>query len=151
MPTNYQLSTSDAGKRQESILESLRKFSPFLEGEGKLVAITVVAVITSSLATLLAPIIIGHVIDVYIASKDYQGILLYSGLLFIIFTIGSFASYTQTKTMGSVGRRVLFNLRAAIFSKLQNLPVSFFHQNRAGDLISRINNDTDKLNQFISQ
>lgn len=35
--------------------------------------------------------------------------------------------------------------------KLQNLPVSFFNQNRVGDLISRINNDTDKINQFVSQ
>ena len=53
--------------------------------------------------------------------------------------------------MGGVGRRLLFNLRNKIFNKLQELPVAFFNQNKAGDLISRINNDTDKLNQFFSQ
>jgi len=53
--------------------------------------------------------------------------------------------------MGGVARRILFNLRNAIFTKLQELPVAFFNQNRAGDLISRINNDTDKLNQFFAQ
>ena len=53
--------------------------------------------------------------------------------------------------MGGVGRRVLFNLRNAIFNKLQSLPVAFFNQNKAGDLISRINNDTDQLNQFFAQ
>ena len=53
--------------------------------------------------------------------------------------------------MGSVGRRVLFNLRNALFTKLQALPLDFFNQNKAGDLISRINNDTDKLNQFFAQ
>jgi ATP-binding cassette subfamily B protein len=53
--------------------------------------------------------------------------------------------------MGSYGRRVLFNLRNALFTKLQQLPLDFFNQNKAGDLISRINNDTDKLNQFFSQ
>ena len=31
------------------------------------------------------------------------------------------------------------------------MPVAFFNQNKAGDLISRINNDTDKLNQFFAQ
>jgi ATP-binding cassette subfamily B protein len=46
---------------------------------------------------------------------------------------------------------VLFSLRNAIFTKLQDLPVAFFNQNKAGDLISRVNNDTDKLNQFVSQ
>jgi ATP-binding cassette subfamily B protein len=53
--------------------------------------------------------------------------------------------------MGTIGQRVLFKLRNAIFSKLQELPVAFFNQNKAGDLISRINSDTDKLNQFFSQ
>ena len=53
--------------------------------------------------------------------------------------------------MGSVGRRVLFALRNTLFTKLQHLPLDFFNQNKAGDLISRINNDTDKLNQFFAQ
>jgi ATP-binding cassette subfamily B protein len=46
---------------------------------------------------------------------------------------------------------MLFTLRNSIFNKLQQLPVGFFNQNKAGDLISRVNNDTDKLNQFFSQ
>ena len=33
----------------------------------------------------------------------------------------------------------------------RNCPLHFFNQNKAGDLISRINNDTDKINQFFSQ
>src|SRR5258708_10807788 len=53
--------------------------------------------------------------------------------------------------MGRVGRFALFNLRNTLFTKLQELPLEFFNQNKAGDLISRINNDTDKLNQFFSQ
>ena len=46
---------------------------------------------------------------------------------------------------------MLFSLRNALFTKLQDLPVAFFNQNKAGDLISRVNNDTDKLNQFVAQ
>jgi ATP-binding cassette subfamily B protein len=46
---------------------------------------------------------------------------------------------------------MLYSLRNAVFNKLQELPVDFFNQNKAGDLISRINNDTDKVNQFFSQ
>jgi ATP-binding cassette subfamily B protein len=65
--------------------------------------------------------------------------------------VGFIASYFQTRWMGAVGQHVLFSLRNQLFSKLQSLPVAFFSQNKAGDLISRINNDTDKLNQFFSQ
>ena len=57
--------------------------------------------------------------------------------------------YLQSRLMGGVGQRMLFKLRNSIFNKLQELPVDFFNQNKAGDLISRVNNDTDKINQFF--
>ncbi len=72
-------------------------------------------------------------------------------LLLLAYLAGLVATYVQTLQMGMVGRRVLFNLRNAIFTKLQQLPLDFFNQNKAGDLISRINNDTDKLNVFLAQ
>jgi ATP-binding cassette subfamily B protein len=53
--------------------------------------------------------------------------------------------------MGSISQRMLFKLRNTVFNKLQELPLAFFNQNKTGDLISRINNDTDKINQFFSQ
>src|SRR6185369_11202543 len=65
--------------------------------------------------------------------------------------VGILGSYTQIRTMGGVGRRVLYGLRNTLFTKLQDLPLAFFTENKAGDLISRLNNDTDKLNQFVSQ
>ena len=53
--------------------------------------------------------------------------------------------------MGKVGQNILYRLRSKVFEKIQSLPLSFFNQNKLGDLISRINSDTDKLNQFFSQ
>jgi len=72
-------------------------------------------------------------------------------VLLVAYLTGLVATYVQTLQMGRVGRFVLFNLRNLLFTKLQALPLDFFNQNKAGDLISRINNDTDKLNQFFSQ
>jgi len=95
--------------------------------------------------------IIGRTIDVYIRNRDFQGVLHSALILFFVYLCGLFSSYFQTQRMGAVGRRVLFNLRNALFVKLQSLPVAFFNQNKTGDLISRINSDTDKLNQFFSQ
>ena len=65
-----------------------------------MIAITVVAVIVSSLATLVTPVIIGHTIDTYISTKNYDGIFFFSVILFVIFILGSLASYIQTKSMG---------------------------------------------------
>jgi ATP-binding cassette subfamily B protein len=149
MPTNYQLNASETDHRGDSVIGSVRRFVPFLKGEEPALYLTLVAMLFSSLTALAAPVVIGHVIDTGIATHDYRQVLTFSGVLLVIFLVGSYASYVQNKSMGGVGRRVLFGLRNTIFAKLQELPVAFFNQNRAGDLISRINNDTDKLNQFF--
>ena len=100
---------------------------------------------------LLGPMIIGRTVDRYIRTRDFRGVLISAAMLLLAYLIGLVATYVQTQQMGRVGRYVLFNLRNTLFTKLQELPLEFFNQNKAGDLISRINNDTDKLNQFFSQ
>ena len=153
MQMNYSLTKTDIEKEKEkSVLSTAwKRLIPLMAEENRSVAIAMVATLVNSAATLVVPIIIAHTVDVYIVNKDFHGIVLSSGILFAIFLVGMVASYIQVKTMGGVGRRLLFNLRNKIFNKLQELPVAFFNQNKAGDLVSRINNDTDKLNQFFSQ
>lgn len=148
---NYKLNTGGADTAKEPVWEALRRLLPLMAGEGRNVLIALVALLVTSGASLLTPIIISHIVDTFIAGKDYAGLLAWSGVLLAVFLVALVSGYTQTRTMGGVGRRILFNLRNAIFTKLQDLPVAFFNQNRSGDLISRINNDTDKLNQFFAQ
>jgi ATP-binding cassette subfamily B protein len=150
---NYKLKKADdVQEGQKGVVgTALRRLLPLMAQEKKSVIIALVAIAISSATTLIAPSIIAHTVDTYILSKNFGGVLQFSALLFLVYVAGAIASYVQVRTMGGVGRRVLFNLRNAIFNKLQSLPVAFFNQNKAGDLISRINNDTDKLNQFFAQ
>src|SRR5205085_1901716 len=90
-------------------------------------------------------------VDAYIVTRQWSGVTTFALILLALYVVGLFTSYAQTRLMGGVGQRVLYRLRTNIFAKLQELPVAFFNANKAGDLISRINNDTDKLNQFFSQ
>ena len=100
---------------------------------------------------LVGPILIGRAVDKYVMTKQYDGVIQYSIILFFIFLLAMVSGYTQTQLMGRVGQRMLYNLRSTIFNKLQELPIDFFNLNKAGDLISRVNNDTDKINLFFSQ
>lgn len=148
---NYKLNIQDAQNQKTSILQAAKKMLPLMQEEKKNIIIGFFAIIINSVLNLIGPIMVGIAIDKYVLTKNYPGILLYSGILLILYLGGFGTSYLQTKVMGTVGQNVLFNLRNAIFVKLQELPVAFFNQNKVGDLISRINNDTDKLNQFFSQ
>jgi len=119
--------------------------------EKRTVIIAVAAMLTSSVCGLLGPVIIGRAVDNDVRRGDFGGVLRWAAILLAIYLVGLVASYLQTQEMGRVGRQLLFKLRNAIFTKLQQLPLDFFNQNKAGDLISRINNDTDKLNVFFAQ
>ncbi len=110
-----------------------------------------VAMLINAILTLLGPIIIGYTIDNYVQTKQFHGVIVFSGILLGMYIITLVAGYIQTKLMGTVGQRMLFVLRNTIFNKIQEFPLDFFNQNKAGDLISRINNDTEKINQFFSQ
>ena len=142
---------SNAPAETPSFRVALARLKPFMVGEYGRLGIAVASTIVSSITGLLGPVIIARVVDRYIRSGDFAGVLRWSALLLGLYTIGLVTTYLQTLLMGKVGRYVLFNLRNGLFTKLQQLPLEFFHQNKAGDLISRINNDTDKVNQFFSQ
>ncbi len=146
----YRLSSGDS-QPTPSVMAALRRLSPVMDGQQRSMIAAFVATIVASAASLVAPWLIGRTVDTYIRTGDFGGVLRSAALLLVAYVIGLAATYVQTLQMGLVGRRVLFNLRNAIFTKLQELPLDFFNQNKAGDLISRINNDTDKLNVFFAQ
>jgi ATP-binding cassette, subfamily B, bacterial len=151
MSMKYRLETTKAFGAKRSVRAAIKRFVPLIVPERGYLAVALAAMLVSSGATLVGPVIIGRAIDSYIRLKDSRGLLLSSVLLLAIYVIGVVASYTQIRTMGGVGRRVLFSVRNELFAKLQDLPLAFFTENKAGDLISRVNNDTDKLNQFVAQ
>ena len=148
---NYALNKPDKQEKKVTFSSAFKRLWPFLKDEKRNLVVAFVAILATSVLTLLSPIIISHTIDTYIQHKDFHGVLVFAAILLVVNIAQLVSSYIQTKTMGGVGRRTLFSLRNAIFTKLQELPVAFFNQNKAGDLISRINNDTDILNQFFSQ
>jgi ATP-binding cassette subfamily B protein len=113
--------------------------------------IAIVFIFINSGLNLIAPYLMGTAVDKYIVTNNYDGLVKISIILLGVFLLALVSGYTQAQLMGRVGQRMMYNLRNNVFSKLQDLPISFFTENKSGDLISRINNDTDKINQFFSQ
>lgn len=148
---NYKLSQFGQEGQKNSVLASLKKLLPLMASEKTKLIWGLLAILVNSGINLIGPTLVGRAVDHYIVFRQFHGVLVISGILLGLYLISLVASYLQTKIMGTVGQNVLFNLRNAVFNKLQSLPVMFFNQNKGGDLISRINNDTDKLNQFFSQ
>lgn len=130
---------------------AIKKMLHFMKGEKRNLAIAFVVMAINSGLSMLTPYLIGYTIDHYVQTKLLHGLMVFTGFLLAIYIVSAATDYLQTKIMGSIGIRMLYSLRNAVFNKIQSLPIAFFNQNKAGDLISRINNDTEKVNQFFSQ
>ncbi len=149
---NYDLyRQTDRQEQKKTGIASLRKLVTIIGGERRNLVLALTAIFINALLSLLGPYLIGYTIDTYVQSKQFHGVLVFSGILFTLYIFAFAANYLQMRMMGGIGQRMLYRLRNSVFDKLQELPLDFFNQNKAGDLISRINNDTDKVNQFFSQ
>ncbi|MEP6961891.1 MAG: ABC transporter ATP-binding protein [Acidobacteriota bacterium] len=148
---NYTLNAGSGPQVKRTLRSGIQKLAPLVAQEKSGVILAMLAICVSSGAGLIAPVIIARAIDTSVRLRDAGALMNYALILLGIYLVGVTASYFQVRIMGGVGRKILFSLRNTLFTKLQSLPVAFFNQNKAGDLISRLNNDTDKLNQFVSQ
>src|SRR4051812_7595386 len=100
---NYKLNTKDASESKESIWTGLARLLPLMADEWRNIGIAFSAIALTSAMALTAPFIIGHIVDQFIATGDYAGVLTWSGLLLAVFLVQLASSYTQTRTMGGVG------------------------------------------------
>jgi ATP-binding cassette subfamily B protein len=149
---NYNLNKEpEKAARKLPALASLRKLITIIGGERRNLIVAFAMIFLNAGLSLLGPYMVGYTIDNYIQTKNYHGVLLFAGILLTMYITAFIVNYAQMRMMGGIGQRMLFGLRNSVFNKLQELPLDFFNQNKAGDLISRINNDTDKVNQFFSQ
>jgi len=148
---DYALKTTEASGKRQTLASAWRALAPLMADEKRNVVVAVACVTFTTISNLLAPVLIARVVDTAIRVKDFRQLLLYAGALAVVYLVALRTSYVQTLRMGTVGRNVLFKLRNRLFAQLSRLPIAFFSQNRAGDLISRVNSDTEKINNFFAQ
>lgn len=149
---NYNLNSASEKAEKRSTYAGLKSLLQLISHERRNLMLALVVILLNSGLSLLGPFLTGYTIDHFVENnKDYNGLMLFSGILLGVYLVLLVTGYFQSKILGGVGQRMLFTLRNAIFNKLQILPVAFFNANKTGDLISRVNNDTEKLNSFFSQ
>lgn len=121
-------------------------------------SITGLFVLVSTVLTVVAPGLIGGAVDLlwrFFRGEIESGLAM-SGLnRTMLLLLGAYvggwaASLGSFYVMVTVGQNVLYELRAQIFAKIQQLSLSFFDQHEAGDLMSRLTNDTEVINQVLS-
>jgi len=134
----------DRGATTRRLLGELRPYS------GKLVLVLGLVVLGAA-SQAGGPWLIGRAIDRYVLRGDVSGLSRIMLVLLGVYVVGAIASRGQVYQVGSIGQSLLATMRTRIFDRLQHLPLGFFDRRPVGDLMSRVTNDVDTLNQLFSQ
>ncbi len=132
-------------------LPTLQRLLRYLQPYRKQIPLALGLVATGAATQSLGPYLIGWSIDHLIARGNLQGLMLMLVLLTSIYLIGVVAIRGQIYRVGWIVQHMLAQLRYDIFTKIQSLPISFFDRSEAGDLMSRLLNDVNVVNQAFGQ
>ncbi len=108
-------------------------------------------VVLGAVAQAAGPFLIGRAIDQAILRGDRPGLTRIMLALLVVYAVGALASRGQVWQVGAIGQHVLASLRTRLFDGFQRLPLGFYDRRPIGDLMSRVINDVDTLNQLLSQ
>ena len=113
-------------------------------------ALTAVAVVVSTGASLIPPYVAAKAIDDGIVKRDLGELDV--ALIVLVIAVGVYAitSALQTYSSAWVAQRALASLRSRIFGHLQVLSPGFYDRSQTGDLISRVTNDVEQLENLVA-
>lgn len=118
-----------------------------------LISIVLVAFAMSYFSTFMESII-----DDYIAplvgnpNPDFMPLMrAILSFLIVILLCQVIPQYVQQRIMIKVSQGAMLTMRKNMFRKLESLPISYFDRHQHGETMSRFSNDTDTLNQMMSQ
>ncbi|MGK5556657.1 ABC transporter ATP-binding protein [Actinomadura kijaniata] len=124
----------------------LRLFRPY---RGRL-AVVALLVGLSSLVGLASPFLLREILDVALPQAR-TGLLTLLALGMIVVAVAtSVFGVLQTYLSTGVGQRVMHDLRTAVYSHLQRMPLAFFTRTRTGEVQSRIANDIGSMQSTVT-
>ena len=104
-----------------------------------------------SVFSILTPYLLKITVDDYITKKDYEGMLVYLGLMLITLIFEVCFQFLFVFYANFLGQRVIKDLRVSLFDKIINFKMSYFDNSAIGRLVTRVVNDIETIASIFSQ
>jgi ATP-binding cassette subfamily B multidrug efflux pump len=145
-------------ERASDFRATLARLLQYLRPYARHLLAALLLVLVNTLCTVVAPGLIGRAVDLLWgfvrgeteAAGALSGLNRYMLLLLGAYVGGWVGDMGSFYVLVSMGQNVLASLRGQIFGKIQELSLAFFDQHEAGDLMSRLTNDTDEINRVLT-
>ncbi|WP_246132217.1 ABC transporter ATP-binding protein [Paenibacillus hemerocallicola] len=116
----------------------------------QLLPIILVTMILGTLSKLAIPYLISLAIDIAIFNKDGNLLVIYASTMLGLYILQWLVNNYRIRYINVIGQKVLYDLRYALFSHIQNLSFRFFDKRPAGSVLVRITNDVNSLQDLFT-
>jgi ATP-binding cassette subfamily B protein len=120
---------------------SLRRAWRFANPYRSMIVLFLVTIVAAALIELVAPFAFRRILDHSIPQHDRHGITVLASVVVVAALIDAGFAIVQRYCSARIGEGLIYDLRVALFSKVQRMPVAFFTRTQTGALTSRLNND----------
>ena len=142
-----------SGRKAKNTKETLKRLWQYLGRQRKQLVAALLLILTGMGFSLAGPYLIGEAIDAMLGKGkvDFQRLLGIVAVMLAIYAAGALANWIQTYMMIGIAQRTVKSMRNDLFAKLQTLPLNYFDSRPHGDIMSRLTNDVENVNNVLTQ
>lgn len=127
------------------------RLTTFVAPHWRGLALAVALLVGAALTEIAPPLLVQRAIDGPISAGRLDGLWPIFAIYALVLAANFSLRYAHNYIINSVGQTVMQDLRVHIFRHIQRMSLSFFDRNPVGRLLTRITNDVDALNEFLTQ
>ncbi|NCC31430.1 MAG: ABC transporter ATP-binding protein [Chloroflexia bacterium] len=129
----------------------MRRMAVFVMPYWRQLALALALLFGAALTEIVPPLLVLQAIDGPMSEGRIEGLWPIFALYVLVLASNFALRYTHNYIINSAGQSVVMDLRKQLFQHLQRLSLSFHDRNPVGRLLTRITNDVDALNEFLTQ
>ncbi len=130
---------------------ALRRLLPYLQPFRSQIRGVLLLVVLYTFLGLVGPYLMGVAIDHLLHAGVEAELARLALAMLAVYLLYNLLQAVAGRLMADISQRALKQLRADLFTRVQRLPVAFFGEGSTGDLLSRLTNDVEAINQAVSQ
>ncbi len=145
-------------EKPSDFMGTAKKILALLKGKELSALLIVICAAAGSFLSVLGPKYLGDIINVLdsqVKNKLQNGSMDFSPIyeilltILVIYSVSSLLSFLQHYVMAGLVQGLITRLRREVNEKLSRLPLSYFDTHNKGDILSRITNDIDNINNTL--
>jgi ATP-binding cassette subfamily B multidrug efflux pump len=137
-------------QRPQNMGKTIRRLLGYLNRAKLLLVIVALCLFLSSACTVAGTFLLKPLTNNYILPGDIPGLGRMLCLLAAVYIAGALCSYIYARIMVRISQSTTETIRRDLFSKMQDLPLSYFDAHTHGELMSRYTNDIETISEVLN-